>query len=284
MKNGKQSEQLLKVLGGHSASLDRTSKCRGLSEQPLYSGGHKAMQHETRNWNNFDKCEPEQQFKNLFLICCKMKFISEISEIFDVRSNSTKVTKKESDDADNDFFFDIFDDITKRARLKLAWWMFKARQYQRRRQMDSNIHERRKLYEHASSHSCKNANKDFMFNNATRNGVTKRVSDNSNQQNNSHIASRHRRNVLDNVVTTSNDNSLGASVFDNGNIGANNLPIRCQRQGANTILPRQRVSTKDVKERVAVQLAARRKEIAGMTSSQRTAYFRKKYGLTENKS
>ena len=63
MNNGKQSEQLLKVLGGHSASLDRTSKCRGLSEQPLYSGGHKAMQHETRNWNNFDKCEPEQQYR-----------------------------------------------------------------------------------------------------------------------------------------------------------------------------------------------------------------------------
>ena len=55
MNNGKQSEQLLKVLGGHSASLDRTSKCRGLSEQLLYSGGHKAMQHETRSWNNFDK-------------------------------------------------------------------------------------------------------------------------------------------------------------------------------------------------------------------------------------
>ena len=63
MNNGKQSEQLLKVLGGHSASLDRTSKCRGLSEQPLYSGGHKDMQHETRNWNNFDKCEPEQQYR-----------------------------------------------------------------------------------------------------------------------------------------------------------------------------------------------------------------------------
>ena len=63
MDNSKQSEQLLKVLGGHCASLDRTSKCRGLSEQPLYSGGHKAMQHETRNWNNFDKCEPEQQYR-----------------------------------------------------------------------------------------------------------------------------------------------------------------------------------------------------------------------------
>ena len=63
MNNGKQSEQLLKVLGGHSASFDRTSKCRGLSEQPLYSGGHKAMQHETRNRNNFDKCEPEQQYR-----------------------------------------------------------------------------------------------------------------------------------------------------------------------------------------------------------------------------
>ena len=28
-----------------------------------YSGGHKAMQHETRNWNNFDECEPEQQYR-----------------------------------------------------------------------------------------------------------------------------------------------------------------------------------------------------------------------------
>ena len=36
MNNGKQGEQLLKVLGGHSASLDRT-KCRGLSEQPNYT-------------------------------------------------------------------------------------------------------------------------------------------------------------------------------------------------------------------------------------------------------
>ena len=55
MNNGKQSEQLLKVLGGHSASLDRTStcKCRGQSEQPLYSDGHKAMQHVTLNWNNY---------------------------------------------------------------------------------------------------------------------------------------------------------------------------------------------------------------------------------------
>ena len=63
MNNGKQSEQLLKVLGVHSASLDRTSKSRGRSKQPLYSGGHKAMQHETRNLNNFDKCEPEQKYR-----------------------------------------------------------------------------------------------------------------------------------------------------------------------------------------------------------------------------
>ena len=68
MNNGKQSEQLLKVLGGHSASLDRTSKCRGLSEQPLYSGGHKAMQQETRNWNNFDKCVPEQKYRLCFIV------------------------------------------------------------------------------------------------------------------------------------------------------------------------------------------------------------------------
>ena len=70
MNNGKQSEQLLKVLGGHSASLDRTSKCRGLSEQPLYSGGHKAMQHETRNWNYFDKCEPEPELERYWSTNC----------------------------------------------------------------------------------------------------------------------------------------------------------------------------------------------------------------------
>ena len=80
MNNGKQSEQLLKVLGGHSASLDRTSKCRGLSEQPLYSGGHKAMQHETRNWNNFDKCEPEQQYR-LRLLAVQVKIILNLQYI-----------------------------------------------------------------------------------------------------------------------------------------------------------------------------------------------------------
>ena len=83
MNNGKQSEQLLKVLGGHSASLDRTSKCRGLSEQPLYSGGHKAMQHETRNWNNFDKCDPEQQYRLLHHFAvqsiCRKPFCSAVN-------------------------------------------------------------------------------------------------------------------------------------------------------------------------------------------------------------
>ena len=219
--------------------------------------------------------------KTLFLICCKMKFISEISEIFDVRSNSPDVTKEESDDADNDFFFDIFDDITKKARLKLAWWTFKARQYQRRRQMETNLHERRKMYEIASSNSCSYANKNYMPNTATRNEDAKRVPASVTQ-----ASKLYGKNFgkLDIVVTLSSDNSLGSAVSDNGNIGANDLPRRCQRQGANTILPRQRVSTNDVKERVAVQLAARRKEIAGMTSSQRTAHFRKKYCLTENKS
>ena len=216
-----------------------------------------------------------------------MKFISEISEMFVVRSNSTEVTKAESDDADNDFFFDIFDDITKRARLKLAWWMFKARQYQRRREMETNLHERRKMYEHSSSNSCSNANNDYMLNTAKRNGVAKRISECFTQQTTQHIISSklYGKNFgkLDNVATLSSDNSLGSAVSDNGNIGANNLSRRCQRQGANTILHRQRVSTNDVKERVAVQLAARRKEIAGMTSAQRIAHFRNKYGLNENK-
>ena len=221
-----------------------------------------------------------------------MKFISEISEMFAVRSNSSEVTKDESNDGDNDFFFDIFDDITKKARLKFAWWMFKARQYQRRRRMETKLHERRKMYEHSSSNSCSNANHANMLNTATRNGVTKRVGvakrvpANVTQPTNSQRTSKlygQNVGVPDNVVITSSANSLGSAVSDNGKIDANNLPRRCQRQGANRILPRQRVSTNDVKERVAVQLAARREEIAGMTSAQRIAHFRNKYGLNENK-
>ena len=204
--------------------------------------------------------------------------------MFAVRSHSTDITKDESNDGD--IFFDIFDDITKKARLKLAWWMFKARQYQRRRQMEIKLHERRKMYEHSSSNSCSNAHNDYMFNTATRNGVTKRISEYFAQQSKPHISSKlygQNVGVVDNVVTTSCANSLGSAVSDNGKIVANNLPRRCQRQGANTILHSQRVSTNDVKARVAVQLAARRKEIAGMTSAQRVAHFRNKYGLNENK-
>ena len=37
INNGKQSEQLFKVVGGHSASLTEQVKCRGLSEQPKYT-------------------------------------------------------------------------------------------------------------------------------------------------------------------------------------------------------------------------------------------------------
>ena len=36
MNNGKQGEQLLKVLGGHSAWTEQV-KCRGLSEHPNYN-------------------------------------------------------------------------------------------------------------------------------------------------------------------------------------------------------------------------------------------------------
>ena len=73
MNNGKQSEQLLKVLGGHNASLDKTSKCRGLSEQPLYSGGHKAMQHELISQTmNYQPLLYKQWSKNGYVEkCCK---------------------------------------------------------------------------------------------------------------------------------------------------------------------------------------------------------------------
>ena len=60
MNNGKQVSSYLRE-GGHSASLDRTSKMqRAKCTAKLYSGGHKTMQHETRNWNNLDKCELQQ--------------------------------------------------------------------------------------------------------------------------------------------------------------------------------------------------------------------------------
>ena len=43
MNNGKQSEQLLKVLGGHSASLDRTSKM----QRATFYSDHKLV---TKRW------------------------------------------------------------------------------------------------------------------------------------------------------------------------------------------------------------------------------------------
>ena len=43
-----------------------------------------------------------------------------------------------------------------------------------------------------------------------------------------------------------------------------------------------RVSKNEVQDRVATKLAARRQEICGMSSAQRVAYFRNKYGLQDN--
>ena len=58
MYNGKQGEQLEGKVVTVLAWTEHV-KCRGLSEQ----GGHKVMQqHETHNWNNLDKFEPQQQY------------------------------------------------------------------------------------------------------------------------------------------------------------------------------------------------------------------------------
>ena len=83
MKNGKQGEQLLKVLGGHSASLDRTSKMqRAKWTAKLYSGGHKAIKLISTTLSNVDDGEtvptPVNRYPNTGVRCFRYKIFAVI--------------------------------------------------------------------------------------------------------------------------------------------------------------------------------------------------------------
>ena len=110
-----------------------------------------------------------------------------IAEIFSLGSSSNKGTGEDIDNPDDDFFFDTFDDITKTARTKLSWCMFKTRQYQRRRHSQSHLHERRMMYDPASLISHTLANNG---NNSRSNEIPKSRSDNVISGNKATLASR----------------------------------------------------------------------------------------------
>ena len=199
-------------------------------------------------------------------------------------SNEDSRRDTNNDDADDDYFFDIFDTITKTVRTKLSWWMFKVTQYQRRRQSETYLHERRRnMYDCASYNTYIYAN--AYGNNITNNRDEKSASGITNLRNKLNPESgQHGRSTgfSGSYVTITSANFRGScGLRDNRKYVANDLPKGCSR-GSDNMTHLERVTKNDVEEMVATKLAARRKEIAGMTSSQRIAHFRKKYGLGDS--
>ena len=80
-------------------------------------------------------------------------------------------------------------------------------------------------------------------------------------------------------MTNSSAKSRESSPNCIGKIANNDLPS--QSYVKTHLNPR--TTRNDVTDRVATKLAARRKEIAGMTSSQRIVHFRNKYSIVKTK-
>ena len=155
-------------------------------------------------------------------------------------------------------------------------------QYQRRRQSETYLHERRRnMYDSASYNTYRYAN----GNNITNNRDEKSASGITNLRTKLNLESgQHGRSagISGSYVTTTSANFRGSCrLRDNRKYVANDLPKGCSR-GSDNMTHLERVTKNDVEEMVATKLAARRKEIAGMTSSQRIAHFRKKYGLGDS--
>ena len=208
-----------------------------------------------------------------------------IAEIFSLGSSSNKGTGEDIDNPDDDFFFDIFDDITKTARTKLSWCMFKVRQYQRRRYSQPHLNERRKMYDPAFSNTCSYTCTIASNGNNTRsNGIPKSLSDNVILENKATFASRlygTNDDLSDDVVTKSSVNLRGSSADYIWKNAINDMPRSVSHKSPIKTHPNLQVPRNDVTDRVATKLAARRKDIAGMTSSQRVAYFRNKYSIVK---
>ena len=209
-----------------------------------------------------------------------------ISDILGFRIGSQNNTENENSKTDggkvnenlDDDTLGVLSDIAKIARAKLSWFMFKARHFQRRTQSQPGRHERRRrMYDTVPSGSCVSDNKTRTY------GVSSQLSENVTLDNTPRFNSRlHGTNadLPDDAMTNTSAYLRESSIFHDIIVATNGLQKRLDksRRDGNLRAHCNRCVT-DVESRVATELAARRQEIAGMTSSQRVTYFRKKYGL-----
>ena len=209
-----------------------------------------------------------------------MKFLS---EIFGFESDTKKVAEEDVDDSAEYLFSDIVDDISKTFRRKLSWCKFKAGQFQRHAQSQSRVYERRKMYERR--HTIV-GNENII----TSNDIPKSLSGNVILEDKADHTSRlyeTRHSISDSMDTKSKSFSRKISADSIRKIATNDLPksgIPKSRSDSaiwTHLIPR--VTKNEVEDRVATKLAARRKELCGMTSSQRVSFFRNKYGLHKEK-
>ena len=210
-----------------------------------------------------------------------MKFLS---EVFGFESDTKKVAEEDVDDSAEYLFSDIVDDISKTFRRKLSWCKFKAGQFQRHAQSQSRVYERRKMYERRHTIA---GNENII----TSNDIPKSLSGNAILEDKADHTSRlceARTSISsDRVDTSSNSFSRQISADSIRKIASNDLPksgIPKSRSDSaiwTHLIPR--VTKNEVEDRVATKLAARRNEFCGMTSSQRVAFFRNKYGLHQDK-
>ena len=211
-----------------------------------------------------------------------MKFLS---EIFGFESSSNRDTEKDDENPAEEMFA-MFDDITKIIRRKLSWCRFQARQIQRRRSQ-SHLYDRRQMYDSASrGRNTIDSVRNIL---STDNGIPKRCSDGAILENITNLMARRTRTDQSDRVATklaalrwqnTVDNNIGKTATDdllNNGIPKSRSDSAISENHKTNHNPRARRT--DVSDRVTTKLAARRKELGAMTSSQRVAYFRQKYNL-----
>ena len=227
-----------------------------------------------------------------------------LSGMFGFKSNSNESEAEDVDDQADDLFSNIVDDITKTFRRTLSWCKFKVGQFQRHAQSQTRLNERREMYERKYNIA---RNENIIINERrkvyerrhsiacdesilTSNGLTKSLSGNVLLKDTAEYTSRlneTRISISDRVKPKSKALSRQFSADDVWKIATNDLSksditkSRSDSAISTHLIPR--VTKNEVEDRVSKELAARRKEMCGMTSFQRVAFFRDKYGLCENK-
>ena len=185
------------------------------------------------------------------------------SDIFGFESSSNRGTgDEESEDASSDIFADIANSVQR----KLSWCMFKAREFQRRAQTQPQVHERRKMH-----------------------GRQNYFSDNTILENETNLTSKQhdtRVSKLDRMETKSNafwSQTSADSIGKTKDLSTRRGIPKYQTDSAISTTLVQREMRIDLENTMTTKLAARRRELRGMTSSQRVAHFRQKYGLKETR-